>query len=217
MEDTLITVHLDNRDLSLNNKALRKQGQIPGVISFTNDESVHVQLPENEVKKISNLRNDVIKLNGLKLKSRQAVLVNVQTDPVKQDDLIHFSLEALEGGASKNTLVRPVTIKIEGSPEWIKPYHTIQTPLDTIQVEGDLRKIPNVVTIDISSMEEGDTLHGSDIKVPKGIKVIEEELDKAFVTITAQSLDLESDTTQEEVPVESEEENIDVSSDPVSP
>ena len=39
----------------------------------------------------------------------------------------------------------------------------------------------------------------------------------AFVTITAQSLDLESDTTQEEVPVESEEENIDVSSDPVSP
>ena len=93
----MITVHLDNRDLSLNNKALRKQGQIPGVISFTNDESVHVQLPENEVKKISNLRNDVIKLNGLKLKSRQAVLVNVQTDPVKQDDLIHFSLEALEG------------------------------------------------------------------------------------------------------------------------
>jgi len=208
MEDNLITVNLDNRDLTLNNKVLRKNGQIPGVISFSNAYSVPVQLSEQEVRRLSSLRNDVIKLNGLKLKSKQAVLVGVQTDPVKQNP-IHFTLQALDGGASKNKLIRPVMIQAEGTPDWIKPYHSIQIPLDTIHVEGDLRKIPNVITIDLNELKEGETLHGSDIKVPKGIKVISEDLEKAYVTVMANNLELESDTQQETVPVESDMDEAD--------
>ncbi len=192
----MITVHLDNRELNENTKKLRKEGLIPGVISFSHAYSVPVKLPEQEVRMLSALRNDVVKLNGLKLKSRQAVLVGVQKDPVKEE-FIHFSLQALEGGASKNKLIRPVRINVEGSPKWIEPYHTIQIPLDSIHVEGDLRKIPNVVTINLKELKEGQSVHGSDIKLPEGVKVIADDEKKVFVTVTAQNLDLETDIITE--------------------
>jgi len=205
----MITVHLDNRDLATNTKKLRKDGQIPGVISFSNAYSIPVKLPEQEVRILSALRNDVIKLNGLKLKSRQAVLVGLQKDPVK-DEFIHFSLEALEGGASKNKLIRPVKIYVEGSPRWIEPYHTIQIPLNTIFVEGDLRKIPNVLKVDLNNLKEGQNITGKDIELPNGLKVISEDLNKVFVTVTAQNLNTESEINQVEVPLQSEwsEESI---------
>ncbi len=214
MEEILISVHLKNRDLNTNTKELRKSGLIPGIISFSHSYSVPVQLPEQEVKQLAALRNDVIKLNGLKLSSRQAVLVGVQKDPVKQD-LIHFSLEALEGGASKNTLIRPVKVFVENSPEWIRPYHTIQVPIDTVSVEGDLRKIPNAIKVDLSNLEEGQIIHGKDLELPKGIKVISEDLEKAFVTVTTQNLDTNTNTEEEEVPLHStdtEEEAISINS-----
>ena len=192
----MITVHLNERELTQNAKTLRSEGEIPGIISFPHSKSVPVSLKRKEVAEISQARNEVISLAGMKLKSRQAVLVGVQKD-VLGKEFIHFSLEALEGGASQNTLTRPVKIAMKGSPEWIKPYHTMQLPLDTLHIEGDLRKIPNIIEIDLSSLKEGETIHGKDIKVPKGTKVIEEDLEKVFVTVTSNNLDLTTDTEQE--------------------
>lgn len=198
----MINVQLSNRNTELSNNKLRQENIIPGVISFANGASVPVQLPLKKVEQISTLKNDVIKLNGLKLDTKQGMLVNIQRDPVKNNP-IHFSLEALQGGASNNEVTRPVRLKVEGTPEWIAPYHTIQTPVDTIHMEGDLRKIPNMLTVDISSLKEGETLHGRDINIPKGLKISEEDLERVVVTVVANNLDLETDTEQASVEVES--------------
>gem|GEM_PF-3920039 len=166
---------------------LRQNDLIPGVISYSDKNSTPVMMPKTSLEKIKNNRNEVLRIKGVEgqTKGQMAMLVGVQRDPVKHTPL-HFSLQGLSEEDLDQVTERMVKIETIGKPKWLKPFHTIQTPIDTLTVIGKPKDIPTVITIDMEKMDEGEVLHASDISMPKGTNVSEEDRDKAIITVTAQ-------------------------------
>lgn len=175
--------HAQGSNLNL----LRQNDLIPGVISYSSKDSTPVMMTKTSLEKIKNKRNEVLRIKGLEgqKKGQLAMLVGVQRDPIKQSPL-HFSLQGLSEKDLNLVTERTVKIVTTGKPKWLKPFHTIQTPIDKMTVIGKPKDIPNVITINMENMDEGEVLHASDISMPRGVNVSEEDRDKAVITVTSQ-------------------------------
>src|SRR5262249_9538902 len=104
-------------------------------------------------------------------------------DPVK-DFPIHVDFMRLGEGATIRISVPLHVQKAEASPG-VKRGGTVNIVTHTIDLECSVDNIPQYLDVDVSALEIGHSLHLSDITLPKGVKVMREDL--TLVTIVPPS------------------------------
>ena len=172
----MITVELEvfNRE-SLGkqaNKKYRKDGFIPAVIYGKNKDNLNILVDPIKLKKL--LKNEAgentiieMKLDKSDLK-KNVLLKDAHLDTLTSDPLHLDFYEITEGMDVKVS----APLLFAGKPEGVKNGGVIQTLSNEIKIECLPTNIPNIIEIDISDLNIGDTLRVKDIKPMNGIEIL---------------------------------------------
>ena len=159
-------------------KALRRNGQVPGVLyGKTKDTPVRSRAIAIDAKKLGSVLHSSTSENvlvdveltdekGAKVDSHLALLLDVQHHPLK-DYIIHIDLHEI---VSDEILHAEVPVTSEGEPVGVKNGGgLLETMLRTIRVACLPRDLPELITVDVSHLEIGHSVHVSELKLPQGV------------------------------------------------
>lgn len=152
-----------------NNKKLRENGFIPGIISGKGMESIPVAVKKDEFRKCLNTygRNAIIKLNSSDGKEYNVMVKEFQTSPLIYE-IIHIDFQKV---SLSEEIKAQVTIKIVGQELLEAKRMVLNRQLDTILVTGLPQDIPDDIEIDVSKLNSGSSIKLSDISLPKGLTI----------------------------------------------
>ena len=144
------------------------------------------------------LINMNIKENG-STKKYKVLVKAIQRDPVRWD-LIHLDFHQV---SLKDRVHTTVPIHLEGTPAGVQKGGILTHLARRVEVECQADRIPDSLVVDVSEMEIGDTLNMADLKLPEGVKILEDPA-APVVTVTA----AERPEAEEEVPAPEEEPGV---------
>jgi large subunit ribosomal protein L25 len=141
-------------------KSLRRSGQVPGVLyGKTKDNPVRARAISIDARKLASV---------LHSSTSENVLVDVQHHPLK-DYIIHIDLHEI---VQDEILHAEVPVVSEGEPLGVKTGGgLLETMLRTIRVACLPRDLPDLITVDVSHLEIGHSVHVSELKLPQGVTV----------------------------------------------
>ena len=164
-------------------RGLRRSGLIPGVV-YRGGDSVAIQLAAKELSQfISKTAGEQVLVNlDFQDGSKMAIVKDYQKDPI-MGDLLHVDFQEISATEEIEISVHIIT---SGESIGVKRDKGIlQFGIREIEIECLPDKIPGHVTVDVSNLLIGQTIHVSDLKLGEGIRVITDpgELIVAVTTI----------------------------------
>jgi len=164
-------------------RGLRRSGLIPGVV-YRGGDSIAVQLAAKELSQfISKTAGEQVLVNlDFQDGSKMAIVKDYQKDPI-MGDLLHVDFQEISATEEIEISVHIITT---GESIGVKRDKGIlQFGIREIEIECLPDKIPGHVTVDVSNLLIGQTIHVSDLKLGEGIRVITDpgELIVAVTTI----------------------------------
>lgn len=168
-------------------KKLRKQGLIPAIIYGPRFQSLPIAVKSSELESILIKHKGETILFNLQLidgepSKIQTILKEYQTHPVT-DKIIHIDFLAIH---EKETITIYVPLEFLGKPIGISKGGILEILLHELTIECLPSDIPDKIIVDISNLDIGDVLHVKDIKVPEGIKIVDDP-EETVVTILTET------------------------------
>lgn len=164
-------------------RKLRASGRIPAVLYGQGEDATPLTLDTAEAhylfERIS-VENTIVNLEVQGDKAPVATLIReIQVHPFRPD-LIHVDFYKVEAGVK---LEVNIPLHLEGIPAGVKnDGGTIQQVVHELPVRVIPSKIPDRITVDVSAMEIGDSLHVYDLELEDGLET-ELEDDRTLATV----------------------------------
>ncbi len=174
-------------------KVLRKNGRIPGVFYFHNEEPIHLSVDEKELRNILHQKINVLNVIFPEGKERKSVIREIQKDPIT-DTIIHIDLMGVKL-TEKVHLTIPILLT--GEPVGVEEGGILEHLLREVEVEGLPLDIPDHIEVDVSDLKIGDVITLRDVEVEK-IKIIT-DLDHAVANVIHPKVVTEKAVKEEEV------------------
>lgn len=183
------------------NNLLRKNGYLPGNIFGKGVESVSIAVKKDEfIKSLKKYgRNAVFKLVTPNNEEYTVMTKEIQVEPmIYEASHLDFQIVSLS-----EEIKMDVSIKVIGT-DFLETKRLILNSLfDSIPVHGLPHDIPDVIEIDVSNMEEGDSLLFKDLKLPEGI-TYDNDPEQKILTVLGSRVQEETETeTENETEIES--------------
>ena len=164
-------------------RAVRKNKNIPAVIYGEKKEPTSIELNGHEFEMLlgqPSLRTKLfeISVNGAK---EDAMLMDIQYHPVS-DRVVHVDFKRINVKEPVHVVV-PVEVINADVSKGIKLGGVLNFAVRKVALVGLVDDMPEKITIDLSDVTIGDTIHGSDLVLPKGITLGLHMADLAFATI----------------------------------
>jgi large subunit ribosomal protein L25 len=190
-------------------RALRRDGRVPAVVYGDKQEPLSVHVEEKLLAKMlstGHFMNSVImvEVGG---KPNRTLPKDVQFHPVSSRP-IHVDFLRI-GEHSKVTVAVPVRFDNEEASPGLKRGGVLNIIQHELQLTCDAAEIPEEIHIDLTGLEIGDSLHISQIKLPKGVESAIDDRDFTVATVVAPSAmkaEEEEVAPEGEVPTVGEEE-----------
>ena len=129
----------------------------------------------------------------------EAILKEVVFHPVT-DAPIHVDFLALTAGEA---LTMTIPIRLEGTPRGVKAGGILSQPLNDLTIRALPKDIPGHISIDITSMDVGESMHVSDLAFGDAIELVT-DAQLTLATVTAPRA-LVEETEDDDVLLEGEE------------
>ena len=191
-------------------RALRRDGRVPAVVYGEKKEPLSIHVEEKLLTKMlhtGHFMNSVVMID-VGGKATRTLPKAVDFHPVSSRP-IHVDFLRIGEHSQVNVNV-PVRFDNEEASPGLKRGGVLNVVVHDLALICDAAEIPNEIHIDLTGLEIGDTLHISQVKLPKGAKVANEDEDFTVATIVAPSAmkqEAEEEAAPEgEVPVVGEEE-----------
>jgi large subunit ribosomal protein L25 len=168
-------------------RALRREGWIPAVIYGDKKDPLPISISYNEAMKsiyAGGFLSHVIdvELDGTK---HRVIPRDFQLDVVK-DKALHVDFLRVGPNTKLHVQVAVHFVNQEESPG-IKKGGVLNIVHHTLDLTCPASSIPEAITIDLTGKEVGDSIHLSDITLPKGTSVRSHEKDMTIATVAAPS------------------------------
>lgn len=165
----------------------RKAGFLPSVVYHAGEASVPVLVSAREFIRLGTSAKKsqvfVLKSNIDKLNGRPAIVKDVQIDYLKKMPL-HVDFLALNENEDVEVTL---TIKFVGEAPGVKLDGGVLTILKhETQVKCLPKNIPQVISVDISALKIGQSIHIREVALPEGVRFLESP-DETIVSVVAQS------------------------------
>lgn len=178
-------------------KRIRKSGKVPGVV-YGGKENLHIMINPSALKSALSgpfRKNTILKLkfSSDSLQEKTVILKDYQVHPIT-DKILHVDfLEVRED----RKLTIEVPVKLVGTPEGVKKGGVLQWNIRKLKIRCYPRDLVPEITIDISPLSIGSSLHIGDITLPEGLEVV---MDKTLPVVTI--TEVVEEKAAEEVPAE---------------
>jgi large subunit ribosomal protein L25 len=159
-----ILVNGNKRTLSTNGAVnqLRRDGNVPGIFYMKGVEPIPVYVSEKALKPIVfTSETHIINLKVGDGEEYKSILKNVQFDPVT-DRVVHFDLLGI---SADQEIQIDVPIMFEGQAKGVKEGGIVQQTLHKVTVSCLPANIPQHITINVSDLALGDSVHVRDLAI----------------------------------------------------
>ncbi|WP_087974034.1 50S ribosomal protein L25/general stress protein Ctc [Oceanobacillus rekensis] len=180
-------------------KEIRLDGKIPAVVYGKDKETKSVAVDNVELLKTvrDEGRNAIITLDVENDSTVDVMLHEYQIDPIK-DQLIHADFYVVNMSEEMDVAV---TLHLEGEAQGSKAGGVLQQPLYEIQVRAKPGNIPEVITVDVTKLDIGDTLTIADLPTERSYEILDEQdITIATVVPSTTEEDLETDNDENAEP-----------------
>lgn len=141
-------------------KRFRKEGMIPGVFYSKNNTPIHINVVDRTINPlVFTAKTHLISLELEGHEEYECIIKDVQFDPVT-DRVIHFDLLGLTKGEK---IILEIPVQLIGTPVGVKEGGVIQHVMHKIEVECLPRNIPEHITVDVTGLKLGDSIHIGDL------------------------------------------------------
>lgn len=175
---------------------MRHEGQVPAVVYGTNVDNKALYI--NAVDFLKTIRevgrNGVISLD-LDGETYDVILSDYQMDPIKKE-ILHADFLAVD--MSKEIEVN-VRITLVGEAAGVKDGGVLQQPLHEVSITATPADIPQVIEVDVSNLQVGETMSISDIQGRTSYHINHED-DETIVSILPPRQEEEISTGEEQEP-----------------
>ncbi len=163
------TLKAQKRDGKTSGKNLLRAGIIPAVI-YNHGKSESIQVLEKDTRKlfahgISESRLIDLDIDG---KIEQVFVKDYQTHPVSEM-LQHLDFYRVSQDEKLRTRI---AVHIEGKAEGVKSGGVLEIFLTEVPYETYPRFLTDFLTIDVSHLNIGDSIHVSDVKLPQDSRIL---------------------------------------------
>jgi large subunit ribosomal protein L25 len=159
---------------SASSRRLRANGLVPGVLYGNGGEAHPFCIQERDLRRALTGDHglhailDVV-LDGSQ-KTHHAVLKDYQLDPTRAR-LLHIDLHEVRLDQAIHT---QVVVELVGESEGVKEGGVLSQVAREVNVEALPMDVPDRLELDVSRMAIGDTLRLSDLRVPEGVKLLDD-------------------------------------------
>ncbi|MEC9485384.1 MAG: 50S ribosomal protein L25 [Candidatus Izemoplasma sp.] len=176
-------------------KKVRAKKSVPGVIYGSGIDSVAIQAEYQDVMKTFNQygRNMTftIDLDG---DDHIVYIKDIQTDYMNTNQITHFDLQKV---SSTDTITSYVPLNLIGRDDRAKIGLVLTINLDEVEVEYNVGKGVSSIDVDLSGLQENESVHVSDIEVPEGITMLSDP-DEVVASLTYVTMEEIEEPTAEE-------------------
>ena len=153
-------------------KALKRAGLVPAVIYGAKVPAQNLQLNERELTRLLGHATSESVLVDVQIEgsgNRTALISEVQHHPVS-GTILHVDLHAI---AMDELLSVEVPVETTGEAVGVTTGGgVLEIILRELEVECLAADIPTAITVDVSALNIGDSIHVSALKLPKGVTVL---------------------------------------------
>lgn len=139
-------------------------------------------------------------------KTRLTSIKEIQRDPIK-DNVLHIDFNEVYAG---ELMTATVPFATEGTPVGVKEHGGIlESSVYELEVRCFPKNLPEHLTLDVSALEVGESVHVSSLNLPEGVEVTNDsETVLAYVAppISEKEMESEAETPVDEVPTVADEE-----------
>jgi len=180
-------------------RKLRREGKIPAVLYGRKTEPIMLAVDSVKLERLlrkgageSSLIDVQVRYDN-KTDPHTVILKELQIDPVKQffrhADFLEIAMD--------EEITLEIAIELLGIPEGVEQGGILENIRRSLMISCLPDKLVDKISVDVSDMGIGDTLHIKDIPLPSGLTV-QEEGDLAVATIAAPSIEAEPGAEAEE-------------------
>ncbi|MGB3543063.1 50S ribosomal protein L25 [Rubrivirga sp.] len=173
-------------------KAVRKAGLVPCVLYGSNTEPVTFAVETLALRPLiftTETYRVGISAGG---EEHEAILKQVDYHPVT-DAPIHVDFLALTAG---ELLTMTIPIRLEGTPRGVKAGGILSQSINDLEIRALPKDIPGHVTLEVTSLEVGESLHVSELSLGDDVEVLTDPA-RTIASVTAPRALVEAD--EEEV------------------
>jgi large subunit ribosomal protein L25 len=160
------------RRTGLGRSAVRKikaTGAVPAVIYGAKDKPEALQVSRRDFAAIlshSSGENILVELEIAGSGNRLALVQEVQHSPLG-GDVLHIDFHAV---SMDEVIEADVPLEPTGTANGVKNFGgLLEQSLRSLSIECKPRDLPDVITVDVSELNVGDSIHVRDIKLPEGV------------------------------------------------
>lgn len=171
-------------------RALRRAGQLPGVLYGRHIEPTPISMEAREVSRIlSHLTSSSLVTIDLEDKEYPSLVRESQRNPIKRN-LVHVDFQVV---SLTEKLRTRVSIEVTGTAPAVKDFNAVLvTSLDELEVECFPQDLPERIVVDISSLANvGDGIHVRDIVFSDKVKILSDPEEMVVVATAARAEEVE--------------------------
>jgi large subunit ribosomal protein L25 len=163
------TLKAQKRDGKTSGKNLLRAGIIPAVI-YNHGKSENIQVLEKDTRRLFAHGISESRLIDLDIDGRieQVFVKDYQLHPVN-DKLLHLDFYRVSQDEKLRTRI---AVHVEGKAEGVKNGGVLEIFLTEVPYETYPRYLTDFLTVDISHLKIGDSIHVSDVKLPPDSRIL---------------------------------------------
>ena len=156
-------------------KKIKREGLVPGVVYGSQAEPMALQVEARELTSVlahASSEHVLVELeisDGSQSTNRLALIQEVQHHPLKRE-LLHVDFHAV---STTEKITSEVPIEAVGEPLGVRTFGgLLEYSLRTLEVECFPQDLPDIVRIDVTNLNIGESLHVRDIPLPSGVEAL---------------------------------------------
>ena len=179
-------------------RRLRENGLVPGVLYGNGGQAHPFCIEERELRRVLTGDHGLHAILDVVLEGQQkahhAVLKEYQLDPTRAR-LLHIDLQEVR---LDQAIHAQVVVELVGESEGVKEGGVLSQVNREVNVEALPMEVPDRLELDVSSMVIGDTLRVSDLRVPEGVKLLDDP-ETVLASVTPPTKIEEPEVVEEEL------------------
>ena len=183
-------------------KKIKKEGLVPGVVYGSQARPMALQVEARDLTNVlahASSEHVLVELeiaDGNQSTNRLALIQEVQHHPLRRE-LLHVDFHAV---STTEKITSEVPIEAVGDALGVRTFGgLLEYSLRTLEVECFPQDLPDIVRVDVSNLNIGESLHVRDIPLPSGVEAITDG-DLTVVSVVASRVGEEVAETAE-VPI----------------
>jgi large subunit ribosomal protein L25 len=153
-------------------KSVRARGSVPAVIYGARTEPANLEVSHRELEALLSHavgENILVELQieeGSKKSTQLSLIQEVQHHPIARN-ILHVDFQAV---SATEEITASVTVEPTGEADGVKNFGgLLEQSIRSIEVRCLPQNLPELITVDVTALKVGDSIHIRDLKLPAGV------------------------------------------------